>query len=204
MTSIILMGGSSTRLGRDKAMEVLSGLSLLDRVINKMTQISNEVLLVMKPNQYRDLNLRSSSVNIIYDDPLGNGPLGGLFSGLKASSSEYAWVVGCDMPFLNIELLKYQMQFASKYDAVVPKFDQLQALHAVYGRSCIPVIQKMFKQNKNHAIQSLFPLVNVLYLEKSDILNYDHNGESFFNVNTEDDLELALYNLEEDSKDKHI
>ena len=62
----------------------------------------------------------------------------------------------------------------------------------------------MFKQNKNHAIQSLFPLVNVLYLEKSDILNYDHNGKSFFNVNTEDDLELALYNLEEDSKDKHI
>ena len=47
MTSIILMGGSSTRLGRDKAVEVLAGVSLLDRVINKMTQISNEVLLVM-------------------------------------------------------------------------------------------------------------------------------------------------------------
>ena len=203
MTSIILLGGSSTRLGRDKAMEVLAGVSLLDRVINKMTQISNEILLVMKPGQSRNINFSSSSVKIIFDTPLSNGPLGGLYSGLKASSSEYAWVVGCDMPFLNTELLKYQMEFASKYDAVVPKFNQLQALHAVYGRSCISSIETLFKQNRNQAIQSFFPLVNVLYLEKSDILDYDPSGKSFFNVNTNDDLELAIYNLEQDDKDKY-
>jgi len=203
MTSIILIGGSSTRLGRDKSIEILDGVSLLDRVINKMTQISNEILLVMKPGQSRDLHFRSSSVSIIYDDFLGNGPLGGLYSGLKASSNPYAWVVGCDMPFLNTELLKYQMKCALIYDAVVPNFDQLQALHAVYGKSCISAIENLLKQNKNYAIKRLFPLVNVLYLEKSDIFNYDPNGESFFNINTEDDLELALYNLEEDSKDKY-
>jgi len=203
MTSIILMGGSSTRLGRDKAVEVLAGVSLLDRVINKMTQISNEVLLVMKPDQSRNINFSSSSVKIIYDTPLGDGPLAGLYSGLKASSSEYTWVVGCDMPFLNTELLQYQMEFASKYDAVVPKFNQLQALHAVYGRSCISSIENLFNQNRNQAIQSLLPLVNVLYLEKSDILTYDPKGKSFFNVNTKDDLELAVYNLDQDNKDNY-
>ncbi len=190
MTSIVLAGGASARLGRDKTQEILGGVALLGRVIERMAQISREVLLVVRPGQSRDVSSYGDVVRVVFDDPLGYGPLGGLYSGLSACRDPYAWVVGCDMPFLNTNLLRYLMGLASGYDAVVPRVDGLQPLHAVYGRSCLPKIEALL-HTAGAGIYQLLPLVNVRYVDEEEINTLDPEGRSFLNVNTEADLELA-------------
>ena len=191
MTSIILAGGSSTRLGRDKASEVLAGASLLQHVLQRMSSISREVLLVLKPGQRRDVSAYGGKVRVVYDDPPGRGPLGGLYTGLKASADSYVWAVGCDMPFLNVGLLKYQRKVSDDFDAVVPRLNGLESLHAVYSRTCIPQMESLLNRREVVGIHRLFPLINVRYVEKEEVLSLDPEARSFFNVNSEADLRLA-------------
>lgn len=199
MSAIVLAGGSSTRLGRDKALERLGKDSLLEIVIESMIELCDEVLVVIRPGTSRHVQLHGGKVRVIYDNPLGRGPLAGLFSGLTECKSEYAWAVGCDMPFLNQLLLKHLMTLAPGYDAVVPRVKGLQPLHAVYSKSCLPAIKSLMTTDKP-AIYALFKLINVRYVDEKEIVNFDPIGRSFFNINTEKDLALAKAAWETEKK----
>lgn len=190
MTAIVLAGGKSSRLGRDKALEHLGDTSIIECVIGVLEEISKEILVVTRPGQARELTSYGGRVRFIEDDPPGHGPLGGLHSGLLASKDEYAWVVGCDMPFLNVSLLKYQMKLASGYDAVVPRMSGLQPLHSVYSKSCLPQIKSLLRQ-EGASLHHLLSFLRVRYVDEGEIAPWDRNGLSFFNINTEADLEMA-------------
>ncbi len=190
MSAIILAGGASTRLGRDKPQERLGITTLLDIVIESMLKLSHDVLVVVKPGTSRPAPSHDGKVRTVFDDPIGIGPLGGLYSGLKECKDEYAWTVGCDMPFLNRALLRHLMALAPGYDAVVPRMQGLQPLHAVYGKSCLPAIMSLMATDKV-AIYQLFKMINVRYIDDKEIAAFDPSGRSFFNINTEEDLRLA-------------
>ena len=188
---IVLAGGKSLRFGHDKVLETVGKVSLLQRVISCVSSISSEIIIVAAEEQTVFRLGDYSGLRIVTDIHPGKGPLGGVFTGLANSTSFYNLVVASDMPFLNQALLHYMMQLSAGFDLVVPRAGNLvEPLHAVYTRSCIPHIESMIKQNKL-SIYHLFHLVQVRYVEAEEIERFDPKYLSFFNINTEADLERA-------------
>ena len=190
MTSIILAGGKSSRLGRSKALQVIEGKSLIQRVVDRLSILSTEIIIV---TAHVEAIPCSSAVRIktVADIYPGKGPLVGIYSGLIASSSPRAIVVGCDMPFLSVGLLEYMTQICSTFDVVVPRIkDKLEPLCAVYSKSCLVPIQELLEQNELR-IAELFSMVKVKYVEEDELNRFDPKHLSFFNINSQDDLDRA-------------
>ena len=190
MTSIILAGGKSSRLGRNKALQVIEGKSLIQWVIDRLAILSTEIIIATAHGKAIPC---SSAVEIktVADIYSGKGPLVGIYSGLIASSSSRAIVVGCDTPFLSVGLLKYMIRISSTFDVVVPRIkDKLEPLCAVYSKSCLVFIQELLEQNQLR-IAELFSMVKVRYIEEDEINSFDPEHLSFFNINSQAALDRA-------------
>lgn len=121
----------------------------------------------------------------------GKGALGGIYTGLASADSFYSLVVGCDMPFLNRDLLCYLIELAPGFDAVVPRIDGMyEPLHAVYSKGCLTSISELMKRSRL-GISNLFDLVNIRYIDKEEIAKFDPQFLSFFNANTLADMKKA-------------
>jgi molybdopterin-guanine dinucleotide biosynthesis protein A len=191
MSSIILAGGHSSRLRQDKCSLVLAGEELLQRLVVLLSQLDSEVIVVLAQGQKESFLSRPRQVKIATDRYSGGGPLMGIYSGLKLSQDTHSVVVACDMPFLNIKLLRYIMDLAGGFDIVVPKIGGLlEPLHAVYSTKCLRVMESMLKDG-NFKISNLFEKVKVRYVEESEINSFDPQHLSFFNINTPADMERA-------------
>ena len=190
MTAIILAGGKSSRLGRSKALQVIEGKSLIQWVIDRLATLSTEIIVVTAHGKAIPC---SSSIRIktVADIYPSKSPLVGIYSGLIASACPQAIVVGCDMPFLNIGLLDYMSQICSSFDVVVPQIkDKLEPLCSVYSKSCLAPMQGLLEQNERR-ISELFSMVKVRYIEEDEINSFDPEHLSFFNINSQADLDRA-------------
>ena len=188
MTSIILAGGKSSRLRRNKALEIIGGKSLVQRVVERLALVSDQILIVGSPAQL----CLSSDYGVEYRADLypDKGPLGGIYTGLVASGSLYNLVVACDMPFLNIELLRYMIKLSSGFDAVIPEVEGIQPLHAVYCRGCLDGIRTQLESDQLK-IAYFLKMVNVRYVDEAECQSFDPQLLSFFNVNSQADLARA-------------
>jgi molybdopterin-guanine dinucleotide biosynthesis protein A len=194
MTSIILAGGRSSRFGQAKSLEAMGGKSLIQWVVDSLTPLSQEILIVV--TQREDLLYSSPMVKVIEDIYPGKGPLGGIYSGLTASSSPQAIVVGCDMPFLNFALLNYMARLSPDFDVVVPRIGEiLEPLCAVYSQDCLTPIRSLLERGEL-AVRRLFSLVNVRYVEEKELKRFDPECLSFFNINTRAKLKEARSRLQ--------
>jgi len=190
MTSIILAGGKSLRLGQSKALQIIEGKSLIQWVVDRLAILSTEIIIVTAHGEAIPCSstVRIKTVADIYP---GKGPLVGIYSGLIASSSPQAIVVGCDTPFLSVGLLDYMTQICSRFDVVVPRIKKkLEPLCAVYSKNCLAPIQELLERDERQ-IRKLFNMVKVKYIEEDEINNFDPEHLSFFNVNSQDDLDRA-------------
>ena len=193
VTGIILAGGKSSRLGRDKAWEDVGGQRIIDRVIGALQSSCDEVLIIGdRPERQNELSL-PKCIQYRSDELKGRGSIGGLYTGLKASDTLWSLVVACDMPFISRELIRFMLSIISKNrcDAIVPVINgRYQPTHALYNSTCIPFIEKNISSG-NFRMDSYF---DEIYLEEisEDVINSIKGAElSFFNVNTEDDLFTA-------------
>ena len=188
---IVLAGGKSLRLGQDKILETIGNRSLLEQVISCVSSFGSDIIIVTAEKQTVSQFVDYSKLRIVTDIYPGKGPLGGIYTGLVASTSVYNLVVASDMPFLNQALLRYMIQLSVNFDLVVPRVSNLvEPLHAIYTKSCLAPIERMIKQGKL-SVYKLLHLVRVRYVETEEIDKFDPKHLSFFNVNTEADLEIA-------------
>jgi len=179
------------RLGRDKTVEAVGNISLLERVVFCLSLFNSDIIIVTATKQSLPQFIGYPKLRILADTYPGKGPLGGVYTGLVASDSLYNLVVACDMPFLNQALLRYMIGLADDFDVVIPRLgNMVEPLHAVYSKSCLAPIENLFKQD-NLKITELFTLVKVRYVEAEEINRFDPKHLSFFNVNTMADLETA-------------
>ena len=190
MTSIILAGGKSSRLGRSKALQAIGGKTLIQWVIDRLAIISTEIIIATARGEEipcsSDVGLRT-----VADIHPGKGPLGGIYSGLIASSTSRAIVVSCDTPFVSTSLLEYMTQTCPGFDIVVPRRkEKVEPLCAVYSKSCVAPIRELLKQNELKIIE-LYPMVTVRYIEEAEIDRFDPEHLSFFNINSQADLDWA-------------
>ena len=192
ISGIVLAGGMSRRLGRNKAVEHVGRMPLLSRVIDRLSQVTDQtVVVVADAEQASELPIPHSAT-IAPDVYPGAGSLGGIFTGLSAAAEEWGIVVACDMPFLNLDLLRHMLSLRDGYDAVVPVIDgRPEPTHAAYSTACLPHIERRLQAN-DLKIARFFDQVRVNYLSQSEVEERDPERLSFFNVNTQEDLDRAL------------
>jgi molybdopterin-guanine dinucleotide biosynthesis protein A len=202
VSCIVLAGGKGLRLGRDKVQEIIGDRNLLQRVLSQLSSFNNDIIVVTAGEKSLSQLIGYPRFRIVADTYPGKGALGGIYTGLAASNSLYNLVVACDMPFLNQALLRYMVQVSPGFDLVVPRVGNLiEPLHAVYSKSCQAPIERLLNQGEIR-VRALFGLVKVRYVEADEIDRFDPKHLSFFNINTEADLETAQRLAKETSGDK--
>ena len=192
VSGIVLAGGQSRRLGRDKAVELLGGKPMIRRVLERVAGLTSENIVVVADEARGNALPLLEDTRVAVDVHPGMGSLGGIFSGLAAAGNEWAIVAACDMPFLNADLLGYLLSLREGADVVAPVVaGRPEPTHALYSRECLPFIEERLRAEELK-ITGFYGRVRVCYVEERDILRFDPELLSFFNVNSPQDLERAL------------
>lgn len=176
-------------MGADKRFILVGRETLLERSCSVLRQLFEQVCVVIA----QDSPLLQSEVPVVRDLIPSCGSLGGLYTGLRWAKTPYIFLAACDMPFLNPDVIRYMVCLKDQADIVISRWEtRLQPTHAVYGRSCLPVIEEML-DCQNRKIQNMInhPALRVRVIAESEIKQIDHDGCSLFNINTPADLEQA-------------
>ena len=180
VTGVILAGGASRRMGRNKGLLQLNGKPLVALIADRLRTVADEVLVVTdRPDCFATFVDRC-----IPDVFPGIGTLGGIHAGLLAASHDRALVVGCDMPFLNPVLLAWFLNVDQSADLVVLRHAEgVEPLHAVYHKRCLPAIESTALRGERCAF-AFYGDVAVHYVDPVEIAALDPELRSFRNVNT--------------------
>lgn len=188
-TGIVLAGGRSVRMGKDKANLQLSEQTLLSRVVETVSLVCPEVIIAGGERGIADGVGRD--VRWVSDPPGSIGPLAGVTAGLEAASNDACLIVACDMPFLNPAMLSHLVDRLEAFDAVLPISQGVgQYLHAAYSRSTATAAQALLRLGAR-SVHELLVRLQVLYLSEEHCSRFDPAGLSCFNMNTPADLALA-------------
>lgn len=187
IAAVVLSGGKSTRIGKNKSFLNIGSSFFLDVIIKKLKRVFDEIYVVTdKPSTYQKIG-----INCLLDIFPERGPLGGIYTALELIDVNYIFVFACDMPFLSTQLINSMIEKIDKrYDAIVPLYKRhAEPLHSIYAQSSKDTIRGYVIQNRL-SVHSLFSKFSTLYVKEKDIKPFGSN--MFFNVNTMDDYKKAL------------
>jgi len=184
----IQAGGQSKRMGENKALIHFRGELLIQRVLNRVRGIGDELFITTN----RPEMLRFLGEELVSDYLPGKGGLGGLYTALRYAQYPFVAVVACDMPFMSAALMKAEYQIISEnstVDAVIPNSGGgLEPFHAVYRKqTCLPIVEEAIEQGHIRLI-SWLQEVNARILTVDEAKLYDPEMSAFININTKDDL----------------
>jgi molybdopterin-guanine dinucleotide biosynthesis protein A len=190
LSVVIQAGGQSTRMGEDKALKLFLGRPLIQRVVDRLTLIADELFITTnQPADYAFLNLP-----LIPDIEPGRGALGGLYTAIASAHHPAVAVVACDMPFASASLLGMAADLLEHeaVDVVIARtVEGFEPLHAVYRReACLPAIQSAMQAEQWRVI-SWFPKVKVRTLTEAEVQRYDPDHLAFWNLNTPEEFSEA-------------
>ena len=189
ISGVILAGGKSRRMGRDKRTLEWGGTKFLDKVCFTLSELFDEIILVTAIEDYPCGHL---PVRLVTDTIPHQGSLGGLFTGIKEASCGSVFGVACETPFLNPSVIS-RLCSLPENDVVMPKLSTgYQPLHARYSKRCSIIMEKMIQEG-NLRIQSLIqePSLSIQIVEETFFDDIDPFGYSFLNINTPADYEFA-------------
>jgi len=187
MTGIILAGGKSRRMKKDKALLEIGKKQVIKLIVEKLKVVFNNVLIIGNSS----LDYQLSGVRVAEDVVSEKGPLGGIYTGLSVSESKHNFICACDMPFLNVDLLKFMISETDENDIVIPVIKGfVEPLHAVYSKRCLPAINSHLEV-EDLKVKNFFSEVKCKHLPEDKITKYDPHLLSFSNLNTPQMLKLA-------------
>jgi molybdenum cofactor guanylyltransferase len=191
---IILAGGSSKRMGKNKALLPLPGnssLTFIEHLSSMLTSFCPEVLIVAR-DEADAANYALPGVRVVTDKVSNCGPLMGLYSGLSAMQGQRALVIAVDMPFVQSALISLLLSQPPSDSLLVPLVNNIpQVLLAVYPRTILPLIEDRLQQGR-HDLRSLLEVAPVQYIEEAQLRKIDPELRSFVNVNTPKELREIL------------
>jgi len=201
-TAIVLAGGDGSRLnGADKARLVVDSAPVIEQILILLCGMFQEVLIVSNAHRFYDY----PGTRSITDEQPGCGPLMGLCSGLKASANRINFVVACDLPFINPQLVTFIVETARKLqaDVVVPVVrGYREPLMAVYNRAVLPSVEHALQRGRRKMV-AFFDAVTVHEISEPDIAAVDPHLLSFININTPRDL-LRARKILADRRDRQV
>ncbi len=185
---IILAGGRSRRMGTNKALLKLeaNGPTIIEKVVAALGAVATDILLVTnEPTQYEGLGLP-----MVGDNYKVGASLAGLEAGLSAAKQAYNIVVACDMPYIEIGVLRWLAERQRDYAALVPVSPegQLETLGAVYSRECLGAIRQKLAQGE-YKMAGWLSEVKTVWVNADELAAYDPEWRSFINLNTPEEFE---------------
>ncbi len=194
VTGIILAGGKSTRMGENKALMKISGITFIERVANLMKSMFENVMLITNtPEEYEFLNLPAYKDVYAY-----KGPLAGIHSGLYHSTTEKNFIISCDIPLMTKEMIEYIISFKTDKPVTICKADGfIQQLAGVYSKSILDAAEKLLKESIEEETRDKLQtkrrckVLSLIDITGAEIINAEelpfYKEGTFFNMNRPED-----------------
>src|SRR3989304_2436833 len=190
VTAIILAGGKSRRMGLNKAFLKYCDTTFIEHQIIMLHKIFDEIILSANDAAA----YTSFKLPIVFDVIPEKGPLSGICAGLSHAKSSHAFVIACDMPFINEKLILYLKSQINGYDVVVPKTSRgLEPMHAFYSKNCIPPMYHCLEEGRLRIVD-FFSEVKVKVVDEKEFAGLDASLQSLINLNTPDEYKKYCNN----------
>ena len=185
-TGLVLAGGNSRRMGRDKTALEFEGQTLLQRTVALLQTVFPQVLVSVR--SYR----QDVSVPQVIDAYPDAGPLAGLCTGLAKADTPWVFAVAADMPFLLPEIIRQLALRREGVQAVVPMIQGCaQPLAAYYAVSALPEIQAFLAAPGKHSLRGALERLAVCWVHENRLQGIDPSLRSFIDLDTPDDVAAA-------------
>ncbi len=192
--ALVLAGGRSTRMGRDKATLPFGPRTMLDRILALLRPVVDERIVVARPGQ--DLPALPPDARLAFDRRLDRGPLQGLEAGLEAAASDVLFATACDTPFLSRALVGLLFERLGDASVVVAEAGgRLHPLAAVYRRSVLSDVRALLSADRLRPI-FLYERVPTVRVGEDELRRVDPALLSLENTNTPEQYEEALRRLD--------
>jgi molybdopterin-guanine dinucleotide biosynthesis protein A len=191
-SALVLAGGRSSRMGRDKASLPFGDGTLIEHLVASLAPRFADILVIASPAQL----LPPLDARIVRDDIAYDGPAAGLAAGLRAMQNEVAFVTSCDGLGVHLPLVEFLLSEVTGHDAVLPVWDgRPQPLRAVYRRTALGPLEQQLALGGRRLLD-LFDAIKVRPVGEGEIRRFDAEGRSFVNLNTPADSAEARRRLE--------
>jgi molybdopterin-guanine dinucleotide biosynthesis protein A len=193
---LIIAGGRSTRFGeQDKAVADLAGTPMIRRVADRITAVTDEFVVNCREDQISPIEEALSEIDqepAYAEDPdPDKGPMAGIMTGLRTVDSEYAFVVACDMPFVDPALVEYLFERTDGHDAAIPRTGEwYQPTQAVYRATSMANACEAALDRGDRRIVAALDDLDFVEIDSEEFEQYA-SSETFENLNTREELDAA-------------
>ncbi len=189
LTCALLAGGKNSRMrGKNKAFLKIDNKSFFELAINVLDKIFDEILIIT--NSPEEFSFIKNKCEIVEDIYKNIGPLGGIYAALSHTSNDAVFFVPCDMPYLNSDFIKEQIQFFESKDcnALIPRNgNNIEPLHSVIKKSVLEKLHNFIIVNKNNKVRDFINEIDTCYFDWDDNV---FDRKIFTNVNTIQEFEV--------------
>lgn len=191
VTALILAGGKSSRFGRDKAYLKLNNRSVVGILANEACKVCDQVIIVSDTGR-KFVFPENKNLREIADLKQGQGPMGGLHTGLIAARNETCLLMACDMPFLTAELMQLFIENSAGFDLVLPQIGaDIEPMFGIYKKTLLPAADKCLAE-KRRSLLNLIKAGKTLFLTEDIWGKTDDRKKAFYNINYLADYEQLL------------
>ena len=202
-SAVILAGGNGRRLGAEKSLLEFEGKPLICWTMERLSMTADEIVVVARDEDHAgrlegivsDFAPVGRKVTFTWDRVAGFGPVAGLSAGMKDASGSLAFATGCDLPFLNLQVIDRLFELAGEedYEAAVPVQPNgfFEPLHCVYHRSKMLAACERAMEKAERRIHAPLQELRVRRVSVDLLRLLDPDLLTFFNLNTREDLEKA-------------
>jgi len=178
VSCIILAGGENSRIGQEKASLRIGERTFIEEQVSSLKRLFDEIIIVT--NNLK--NFKDMDTKVVTDIVSPSGPMGGLYTGLSISSNIHCFVIGCDMPLINLELVEFMIDEIFENDIIIPLSSRgKETLFALYSINCLETLKQQIEL-KNLKLINILKYHKVGYISHKEIKKYDPKELSFLNV----------------------
>jgi len=193
ISGLVLAGGSSQRMGRDKAFLDVGGRTLIERVLDALRPVCGEIILAVASGEGgRFSSVLGNGVRLAEDSAAGRGPIEGMRAGFSAARGTKVAVAPVDAPMVTARFYRLLLGLMQGHDAAVPYPSGMpESLLAVYSRRpMLAAIEKVIALGGLRPAQAL-QLIRVRNVDRQELSAFMGPLGPFANINTPSDLGRA-------------
>lgn len=186
LTAFILCGGKSSRMKSEKGLVLFQGKPFIEHIIQAVLPVTENIEFITNTKEYDYLPYQKTA-DIVKD----KGPLGGIYTALEHSQTEFNLILSCDIPLISSELLT---ELISKHnqEALITVFATESRIHpliGVYSKKLLPIIQQAIDNNELKMMYFISKVPHqIIKIEESE--NFP-----LTNINSADELNDLNINL---------
>lgn len=182
-TAIILAGGKSSRMGEDKGLLELDGKHMIQHVIEAVKPLVSDIIIVSNQEEYEQFGY-----TVFEDEYKEKGPMGGIYTGLKNSSTKFNFILSCDIPLISTNFLDWMKSQNQETKITIPKVEEREHhMIGIYPRTIIGRYRQAIIQNELK-LKIVNDEIGCNLIEVDSTI---YPTELFTNINTKEDY-LAL------------